>query len=790
MSDGFWNGGDPGVGDADGTAGATITGPDLGFGPQSFTYTPTPPFADASETDTLADVAMHYWKRDLRPGLSNEVPTTPEDPAFWQHLTSFGIGLGVEGNVTPQDAFDAVDNGTTINWGDPFSSNANKIDDLLHCGINGRGGFFSAGDPEEFANELSNVLADIVARAAPTTGVSVSATRLTTGSLIYAAEFDSDEWTGELQALDAETGTVDSEATVELASKTPSGREIFTYDPANDTGLVFKPGPAAAIFPRLTASARDPEWTAENIINYVRGDDEPNGVTTFRERDVMLGDIVNSRPVFSGARNEGWGTLDATYLDYIDGPKKDPDDCSAPCNREETVFIGANDGMLHAFDANTLEELFAYVPSTVHEKLHNLADPGYSHQFFVDGQVTVADAKISGSWGTYLVGTLGAGGRGIFALDVTEPQNFDENDVLWELSADDDPDIGFTFGDPVISRLEDGTWVAVFGNGYNSDDEKAIVMVVDLETGSVLDKLELDSGPDNGLSGLAGLRDFGSRKFLDRVYAGDLQGNMWRADFVSSSPSATLGGNGLLFTDTDSRPITATPDIAANPSGGLMVYFGTGKLIEAGDPNTTDVERFYAVRDQGAGLVSESDLTEITLSNGPSIPGQPPLRTTSSGSASEKGWFMKLKVGSDTGERVLDAPQVRFGNVKIDTFEPVDDPCTPGGKPRTYFVDALSGIGGLPFCNGCASLEGVSGAPLSAPVVIKPPGSGGSPSFGGYEDPASPTPPGSFPTPPAPPAAADTEAWCSELTIPLAGGGTDLTLGTICDGRNVWIQRK
>jgi len=469
MSDGFWNGGNPAVGNADNASGDVHSNPEG----ETYQYTPVNPFKD-DRSNTLGDVAMHYWKNDLRGDLANRVPTNDADPAFWQHLVTYGVGLGVRGDVNPADAFAAVESGDAIDWGNPFADNPAKIDDLLHFGLNGRGGFFSAADPDSFAEELAGLLLDIVNRTADTTGVAVSATRLTTESFIYAGAFDSADWSGRLIALDADDGTIEHDAGENLEDLGHAGRNIVTYDPANETGVDFDPSAAIVIEERLMADAPSgPQWNIANLVNYLRGDRTLEEDGTFRVRGGLLGDIVNSQPVFSGAGNEGWSRIDPGtegYAGYIDEKKQDPRDCEPPgsCSfdRKDTVFVGANDGMLHAFDARTLDELFAYVPAVVHEKLHLLADPGYSHKFYVDGQMAVADAKLGTNWGTYLVGTFGAGGRGVYALDVTKPQDFDAGDVLWELTADDDPDIGFTYGEPVISRLEDGTWVAVFGNGF------------------------------------------------------------------------------------------------------------------------------------------------------------------------------------------------------------------------------------------------------------------------------------------------------------------------------------
>lgn len=806
MTDGYWNGSDPDVDNADNTNGPSISGPDGA----SYQYTAADPFRD-SYSDTLADVAMYYWNRDLVDTLDNRVPTTELDPAFWQHLTTFGVGLGVQGAVDPEDAFAAIESGDEIDWPDPTDGeDDDRIDDLLHFGVNGRGGFFSASDPDAFAQQLSNILLDIVARSDATTSVAVSATRLTTESLVYAASFDSEDWSGEVAALNAETGDVEHLATDQLETTGAAGRSIFSYDPGNGngnnaTGITFNAGAAGSIGTRLMEDApTGTDWTAENLINYLRGDDSLEKVNggSFRNRDVMLGDIVNSRPFFSGAGNEGWGRLDEDYIEYIEEDKNDPDRCDeveGTCNydREDTLFIGANDGMLHAFDAETMEEFFAYVPASVHGELHRLANPNYEHRFFVDGQVAVGDAKLGSNWGTYLVGTLGAGGRGIYALDVTDPSNFGEDDVLWEFTAEDDPDLGYTFGEPIITRIgneNSGTWVAIFGNGYNSDSGQAYLYVLRLSDGDVLHKVALGDAGSNGLSGVAGWRDPATRTFVSRVYAGDLQGTMWRIDFEDGEPSVTYADG--LYTDPDGRAITSTPNIAASPAGGLIAYFGTGKLIESDDRLTTQLDRFYAIRDADSAVGSNfnnNGLAEVEITTVTSPDGQPPLRALESEGIGENGWYVDLAVSGNTnGERVLAKPRVIFGTVIFSTYQPIEDPCRPGGIQRTYVLDALSGNGDLPFCDNCGGVEVGTGAPFSPPVTIRQrdPNTDGTITFPGNIDPTEPTEPGDFPGAP-PTSGGNPQGWCSEFGIPpLFEGGSFLPLGTICEGRQVWREVK
>jgi len=764
MSDGFWNGGNPGVGNTDGSTGPSHTGPDAGSGPQSFTYNAGAPFADG-RANTLADVAMHYWKRDLRPDLDNRVSTTPEDPAFWQHLTSFGIGLGVQGNVNPQDAFDAVENGTAINWGDPFNNNPDKIDDLLHFGINGRGGFFSARNPEAFANDLGELLLEIVARTAATTGISVSTTRLTQDSIAFAAEFDSEDWSGEVRAIDVLNGSTEWEASPALNARAPASRTILTSQADGTGGEVFNTTMNGALKDQIDSDTS----RADRIIRYVRGE----AISGFRDRDNILGDIVNSRPVFVGQSNEGWANLPAgqgggsAYFSFVDGKEAETD----------AVYLGANDGMLHAFDAADGDELFGFVPRAVFSKLGELTKDPYDHRFFVDGQQVVRDA-FNGGWKRVLVGTLGAGGRGVYALDVTDP---DSPSVLWEMTSDDDEDLGFTFGDPIITRLGNGDWVAIFGNGYNSDDNNAVMFVVDLFSGNVRDKIVLETASDeNGLSGVAPVLDPETRMFTRRVYAGDLQGTIWRVDFDDGGSASVKYANGL-FTDPDNRPITSAPELALSASGGVFVYFGTGKLIEPQDRLTTsqEMERLYAVIDR------EQALTNPDL-------GQPDINDLGGGEREiigdqgQDGWVLDLSpTNTPTGERSLARPVVVLGRVVFTTFEPEDDPCAPGGVQRLYLVNAFTGGGELPSCENCGVVEIGIGAPIVPPIVIGDPPTDApdADDSNPFEPPADP---GDLPDGTS---IGVITGWCRQVMTLNPATGEPLAIGPICDGRQAWRQR-
>ncbi|MEQ8515185.1 MAG: hypothetical protein RIC38_06230, partial [Chromatocurvus sp.] len=303
MTDGFWNGFNPSVGNADGNSGPVITGPNE----QSFQYTAADPFQD-EHSNTLGDVGMAYWKQDLRTDIDNQVPTNGVDPAFWQHLVTYGIGIGVQGSVSPDTAFNAVTSGDPIAWQQPFA-NAREpnIDDLLHFGINSRGGFFSADDPDTFATELGAVLEDIVERIdASATSAATSAAVLQADTLLYSASFRSDDWSGTVSALaisqaDGSVGAEVWNAESIIAASNKGARNLLTHDGSGGVTLQYSQLGTA----QKDALDHDADGTEDNRgsdrISWLRG----NVVSGLRERNSsgnqrLMGDIINGTPQFVG----------------------------------------------------------------------------------------------------------------------------------------------------------------------------------------------------------------------------------------------------------------------------------------------------------------------------------------------------------------------------------------------------------------------------------------------------------------------------------------------------------
>lgn len=738
MTDGVWNEGIPsGVGDQDSEDGAEIRSDIPGAVPATYQYKAVAPYRDGI-SDTLADVAMKFWKKDLRPALDNRVkpaiykrtdtdPGFVVDPAFWQHMTTFTIGLGVDGTRSP-----APDILTTIEknalwtttapisawttWPTPALNSPNNVDDLIHTALNGRGDYFSAQEPDEFANRLSRMLKDINDKEKNNSAAAAAnSTSLTSGSVVYRASFDSGEWSGKLLAReirpDGSYGVEHWQASIPAASS----RSIFTY--TGTTGVEFLWDKLTETQKNLIGSGTSSSagtYGSERL-DWIRGVNNTTAgdAADLRARTTMLGDIVNSSPVFAGRNNMNFDRLPAAlggekYKAYFEDKKK---------NRREVIYVGANDGMLHAFDTTMGatdtkkdgEEVFAYIPSTLLGKFKSLASEQYGkvvtnqHKYMVDGQIFISDAYINGNWKNILVGTLGAGGRGIYVLDVTDPNNFKAENVLFELTEANYPKLGNITGTPIIAPGKDNRWKIYLGNGYNSDevsgsttaDDKGYLAIIDIEneiakTGGAL-FLETDDVVGNTLAEPALLPD--PKGYIVAAYAGDLRGNLWKYDLSNedSSKWARAGGATPLFTainKTGRQPITTSPTLGFNTllsPARVMVYFGTGRYVEAGDnipiTDANDFQSFYAIADKGTAVNSNRSTLHQKTITGTAIKRTIGGEVTASGEnavdwKTKDGWFLDFP----KNERIVVKPQLYYDRLIFPTVIPTDDPCLSGGS--------------------------------------------------------------------------------------------------------------
>ncbi|KGI77935.1 pilus assembly protein [Oleiagrimonas soli] len=755
-TDGFWNGSAPStvIGNADGSAGDPVTSPD---GKTANTYTVAQPYSD-DQSDTLADVAMKYWKTDLRTSVSNEVPVPAngQDPAFWQHMVTFTLGLGFDpvgikpsgtSIETIQDWADhpnATDaNGNALypianfSWPTPTGNSINNIADLAHAGINGHGGFYSAKNSKDFANAIKDALARARSRNGSGSSLAANSTELKTGTVTYQAVYVTEKWEGDLRAypLDPVTGDVAKDPSWNAAQNIPSAasRNIYTYNPSTGQAVAFKDISSLSSAEQSALGSNATEQQA--ILDYLRGDptNEQKNVasgTGYRNRSTPLGDIVSSQPIYIGApsANDFYNqtfTGSADYDSFV----------TAKLNRTPEMYVASNDGMLHAFDAGSGKETYAYMPAAViTDGIKNLADPDYGsptvpHQYFNDGELTAANVYYGSAWHTVLVGTTGRGtAKAVYALDVTNPASIQ---FLWERSAGDGKTgsdyIGQMTGKPVIAQTANGQWSVIMGNGYNSTKGVSALLQFDISTGAMTVYPTSDTTANNGLAAPVVWIDDISNGLGTTAYAGDLHGNVWsfKLNYTSSTPPTGT----LLFTATDgskAQPITSGMLAGRNPdTGDRWLFFGTGQYLNAGDLNDLSVQSWYGIivdtktpklisnlLTNGRSSLQQRYIVAETPGDDSVTPAILPARAitpapTTPDMTGKSGWFIDLETpvtttdsttGTTTttympeGERMVTTNQFQGSLLLGTTRIPLaTDPCNPSGRGWIMAIDPFTG---------------------------------------------------------------------------------------------------
>lgn len=694
-TDGYWNDASAATAQAkentDGTNGPTISGPNG----QSYTYTAVAPYTDGNG-DTLADVAMYYWKNDLRPDATNNVPTSATNPAFWQHMRTFGVSIGLKGTLDPDTDLAALTAGKE-NWPKPASNSTNNIDDLWHATVNSRGQFIVANNADEFTKALQDSLSKIAAEKGRSASGAASSTTLTANSMTYFSEYVSGAWSGDVHGyeLDPDTGKRATNPTKDWSAS----KKLPSWDQRNI--LFNKNGTLTPFTWANLASQQKTALASELVVNYLRGDHSnektnanPNG--TFREREGALGDFVNSQPIYVAAPPY------SEYYNNVKTPGADEYESHfiEKKNRTPMLYIGGNDGMLHGFEASLNSatagvEKFAFIPSSViNDRLKNYSAPDYEHLYFVDGELTVAEIYLNSNWKTVLVGTLGRGGKGAFALDVTDPENIS---LIWEKSAEDINAMGNLLGKPIIVEVaENSDWRVLFGNGPNSSSEQAQLITISLDSSATVRVINTGEGGNNGLSSVLSW-DSNKDGLFDTVYAGDLKGNVWRFDDIgSASPPSPH----KLFQTKDGQPITAAPWAAVNPAdiNRTWVFVGTGQYFNEEDRANISTQTWYGLiddrdvkNDEIGTLIEFDQLVQRSILETGDIDGRQ-VRTIEQGSAlsqSSRGWFIDL---NETGERMV-TPNSFYGSALIGTtFIPDStDLCQPGGRSALWGISPFTG---------------------------------------------------------------------------------------------------
>ena len=618
--------------------------------------------------------------------------------------------------------------------------------------------YFDVKNPANLITAMSAIFDKASQPEASASAVATNSTTVKTESRVYQAKFSAADWSGQLLQYtlndltnpEWDTGSKTT-GKLKLNEQTPTSRVIITKGTSDGVAFRWANLTSAQQSSLNQNAAGTTDTLGSSRVDYLRGTE----VTGFRTRTSRLGDIVNSNPLYVGPPAAGYSDVDHPgYLAFRTGL----------LTRKPMVYVGANDGMLHAVNAaldfstvvagvpatDAGKEVLAYVPSMVFTNLSRLTDLKYNqtqnHRYFVDGSPMAADAYLNSAWTSVLVGGLGAGGRGFYALDITNPNNFTEANatsvLLWEFTQSNDADMGFAFNHPPahdsgqakqIVKMANGKWAVIVGNGYNSSSGKAALFILFIEDGidgtwgaSEYVKIVVDTS-DNGLSTPTPVDSDGDG-LVDTVYAGDLKGNLWKflvgpgagtdsvADAVTASTStwrpafsavncapctplfsATDGGTGTPAV-VHQQPITWPPEVALHPQGGKVVLFGTGRYLGEQDEESTGIQTFYGIYDNdpdGNPVSGRSDLTPRTI--GTQVVGTTTFRVSQPGCGANplptcpvtsKGWYADLPTAR---ERMTGIPKLADEKIVFNTFIPSGGACSSGGTGWLMSQDFLTG---------------------------------------------------------------------------------------------------
>ncbi len=657
------------------------------------------PFTGRENSAYMAGLAYEAHTKDLRSDLEkkqtvstywvdvreNQVLEPRSYNQYW--LAAKYGGFTVPENFDPDARTTALESGL---W---------NSGDVLATGDARPENFYVASEADKMMESLTRAFAKIAAESAgSSSALAANSTRLDTDTRTFQAQFFSPAWRGELRSFVVQKdgslkATPEWSAHANLLAAKPAARPIYFYNPQGDA--TTKHG--LFLWSNLTSSQKTAldDKTAkdgEDVLNYLRGDrskEEANG-GNYRTRTGVLGDIVNSTPTYVGAPNarlyaSASFTGASAYAVFASNQK----------NRTAAVYVGANDGMLHGFNATTGDETYAFVPNTVIlNGLRSYSDPTYEHRYFVDGEVAVSDVydTSTSSWKTVLVGTLGRGGPGVFALDVTNPTGVK---LLWEKSGTDIPALGKNIGRPVIAQVANGDWRVLLGNGLASTAGAAQLVTIGIRTGTVTVANTGVTGT-NGLSAVLA-RDSNGDSFADAAYAGDRRGNLWKFTGLSGTPTVTK-----IFEARDPsgvvQPITAAPLVGKDPdTGSVWVFFGTGSYLTPNDLSDRQVQSWYGLKDAFTGIGSRSDLVDRDIIS-ETKKGSLDVRVVEDGAVGDlvgrRGWFMDLAppTGTAQGERMV-VPNRFQGVALIGTtrIPEAANPCSPTGKGFIMAINPFTG---------------------------------------------------------------------------------------------------
>ncbi len=771
------------------SAGDTSSRPEVdAFGSLAMTVSSfAPPTGQRPRMNTLSDVAAYYANTDLRQPVygncgtgidlcENNVPALPGRlSGSFQHMVTYTLGLGANGTLRYRDDYDtaaegdfrAIVNGK-LDWPDPiFFSGGERIDDLWHAAVNGGGRYFSARSPDALARALGSAMSVIRASSGAASSAATSSQQPVPGDdLLYAAGYRTVYWDGDLEAqritlvdgrvspqtvwsasylLDRMTGE-DSDTRMLLMPSTSSasGLKEFRWS-AMDGGeqALFNglcPGSGLRRLSQCVAmtTADQPQAGGRRLVDYLRGqrgnEDQPDhALRLFRQREHLLGAAVNASPLHVG--QPPFRYADDNYGEFRD---------VVAANRRRMLYLPANDGMLHAFDAQGGQERWAFLPSAVLPELWRLADHNWSNDFRylhdgtpVAGDVCPAAPAVpcaATEWRTILVGGLGAGGRAYYALDITQP---DRPALLWQFDVAREANLGLAMGRPLITKRRDGRWVVVLTSGYanvNPGNGHGMLFVLDAWTGSVLSRLDTEAGSPSAPAGLTQINawvDSTLDNTAARLYGGDLLGNVWRFDIdagstggPSSVPSSSASGGASSATSAGTsgstsagtqatqgtatllarldhggraQPVTTRPELTLKRIGNRqvsLVTVATGRLLGVSDIADKSVQSIYTFRDelgpQGLGqLQGSARMVKQQL-----LPSGADERSVSANAVdwtTDDGWYLNLDAEPGSGERVTLDPEQQLGILRVIANVPDSAACQPHAQAWVYQFDVYTG---------------------------------------------------------------------------------------------------
>lgn len=687
-------------------------------------------FSGRGNSAYIAGMAYFGNTQDIRPDVAGKQTVS----TYWVDVREAETLLGKANNqywlAAKYGGFE-VPEGYTFGTALPPET-WHKSGEMLSANYPRPDNFYVASDAENMIRSLEQAFAQIANEVQSTTAsLAANSSRLETDTAVFQSRLNSRFWSGDLQALRIEEeGVVDPAAVWSAAAKLDAisnvgSRNILTVTP-----------PTGGQGAQISTTGRNFTWTdissdqkqllrktaegdndfAEKRLNYLRGDrsneiSAENRARPFRQRDSRLGDIVNSDPQFVHQQDFGYGRLTGWTGD-VAAKYRAFRSTAAYKARVPMVIVGANDGMLHGFNASVTgtgggDELFAFVPNGVFHNLLSLTEPSYSHRYYVDGTPRISDAWLGSKWATVVVGSTGAGGKSIFALDVTDvsgKNSMGPGRVMWEFTH---PEMGYTIGQPAIVALPNKKFGVIVSSGYHDEvPDEGYVWVLDINDGSIIKEFVI---PSTGNLGAPLASDLDLNQEADRVYVADTLGNVWRLDLGSSNTSAwgipaDLNAGPLFIAKNanhERQAITAPLSSAYNQRGEHMVLFGTGSFYRNGDneiPDNPPVETFYGIFDTGSVIEGRDTLLQQNII-AEAVESGKKVRAVSNNklNSGDKGWYLDLAWhttdGGDgpVGERVVAKANLRSDRVLFTTMTPTDDPCAFGGTSMIMAMDLSSG---------------------------------------------------------------------------------------------------